>query len=148
MNVKIICKKENYETYAKMLEKAGFTISEDSDLIFKERNYHPETIIGRYNNNYEIIPYQQIIYVTSYGHEVFLYTQEKEYLIKEKLYEIEGLFEEQGFIRINKSTVINKHQIKEIRPKLNMKFQLLMKNGSVLDVTRSYYNRFREFIGF
>jgi two-component system, LytTR family, response regulator LytT len=148
VNIKIICKKENYDQYAKMLELAGFTINEDADLIFREQNFNQESIVGRYNQNYEIIPYQEILYVESFGHDILLHTQTKEYGIKEKLFEIEGLFEDRGFIRVNKSTVVNKHQIKEIRPKFNMKFQLLMKNGKEIDVTRSYYNKFREYIGF
>jgi two-component system, LytTR family, response regulator LytT len=148
VNVKIICKKENYDEYAKMLESAGFTINEEADLIFREQNYNQESIVGRYNQNYEIIPYQEVHVVESFGHDIILHTCDKEYGIKEKLFEIEGLFEDRGFVRVNKSTVINKHQIKEIRPKFNMKFQLLMKNGKEIDVTRSYYNKFREYIGF
>jgi len=131
-----------------MLEKGGFTISDDADIIFKEQNFAQDTIIGKYNNRYEIIHFSQIVYVESYGHDIFLHTIEKTFSIKEKLYEVEGLFEEKGFIRINKSCIVNKNQIKEIRPTFNTKLELLMKNKQKLDVTRSYYNRFKEFIGF
>lgn len=148
MKVKIVCRKENYQLYVEMLEKAGFTISQDATLTLREEDFERETLLGKYNDSYELIPYQDIQYVASYGHAVFCYTHDKEYLINEKLFEIEGIFENKGFIRINKSTVVNKKQIKLIKPKLNTRFLLEMKNGTELYVTRSYYYKFREFIGF
>jgi len=131
-----------------MLEQGGFIISDEADLVLKELNSSIDIIVGKYHDRYELIPYQAIVYVESFGHDVICHTLEKEYEIKEKLYEIEGLFEDKGFIRINKSCIINKWQIKEIRPSFNMKFILIMKNHHKLEVTRSYYYKFKEFIGF
>lgn len=131
-----------------MLEQGGFIISDEADLVLKELNSSIDIIVVKYHDRYELIPYQAIVYVESFGHDVICHTLEKEYEIKEKLYEIEGLFEDKGFIRINKSCIINKWQIKEIRPSFNMKFILIMKNHHKLEVTRSYYYKFKEFIGF
>jgi two-component system response regulator LytT len=148
MKIKIICQKDNFKEYSEMLERGGFTISNDADLIFKEVNYTQETIVGKYNNRYEIIPYQEIIYVESFGHEIILHALDKEYSIKEKLFEIEGMYIDKGFIRINKSCVVNKFQIKEIKPTFNTRLELIMKNNAKLYVTRTYYNQFKEYIGF
>lgn len=131
-----------------MLEQGGFIISDEADLVLKELNSSIDIIVGKYHDRYELIPYHAIVYVESFGYDVICHTLEKEYEIKEKLYEIEGLFEDKGFIRINKSCIINKWQIKEIRPSFNMKFILIMKNHHKLEVTRSYYYKFKEFIGF
>ncbi|QVK19117.1 LytTR family transcriptional regulator DNA-binding domain-containing protein [Mycoplasmatota bacterium] len=148
MKVKVICKKEKYSLYVEMLEKGGFTVSDEANLILKEHNFKTDSIVGKYNNRYEIIHYSDIIYVESFGHDINLHTLDKIYSIKEKLYEIEGIYQEKGFIRINKSCVVNKHQIKEIRPRFNTKLELLMNNKQKLEVTRSYYHQFKEFIGF
>lgn len=148
MLFKIMARKENYEKYKKMLEQGGFIVSDDADLVLKELNSTIDNIVGKYRDRYEFIPYQEIVYIESFGHDVICYTLEKEYAIKEKLYEIEGLFEDKGFIRINKSCIVNKWQIKEIRPSFNMKLILIMKNNHKLEVTRSYYYQFKEFIGF
>ena len=86
--------------------------------------------------------------VESYGHDIILHTIDKQYSIKDKLFEIEGMFEDRGLIRINKSQIINRSMIKEIRPAFNSKLTLLMKNGVLVDVTRSYLIRFKEYIGF
>lgn len=148
MKIKVISKKEKYSLYVEMLEKGGFTVSDDANLIFKEQNFITDSIVGKYNNRYEIIHYSDILYVESFGHDIILHTRDKTYSIKEKLYEIEGIYEDKGFIRINKSCVVNKNQIKEIKPTFNTKIELLMNNKQKLEVTRSYYNRFKEFIGF
>ncbi len=79
---------------------------------------------------------------------LFICTNKVAYACYNVTYEIEGMYDQKGFIRVNKSVVVNKNQIKEIRPKLNTKFQLLMKNGRKVDVTRSYYQKFKENIGF
>lgn len=147
MKVKVICRKEEYDKYTSMLKAGGFTISEDADLIFTDQTMKVETIVGKYNNTYHLINYKDIIYVESFGHEIILHTVQKEYLIKEKLYEVEGMLEGKGFIRVNKSCVINKSQIQEIQPTFKSKFILLMNDQQKIDVTRSYYQRFKERIG-
>ncbi|MBQ5989440.1 MAG: hypothetical protein IJL67_08100 [Oscillospiraceae bacterium] len=38
--------------------------------------------------------------------------------------------------------------VKKIRPALSMKYVLTMTNGTLVDVTRSYYSEFRKFFDF
>jgi len=148
VDIKIKCKKENYDTYAQMLKSAGFTISMDAELSFREDNFIQDTFIGKKDEVYEIIHYSKIVFVESFGHEIILHTLDKRFNIKEKLFEIEGVFEDRGLIRINKSQIINRDMIKEIRPSFNSKLTLLMKNGVLVDVTRNYLIKFKEYIGF
>lgn len=148
MDIKIICKRENYETYEKMLISAGFNVSSSAKLTFKEDDYEQDTFIGNDKGKFELVHYSKILYFESYGHEIIMNTLTKEYLIREKLYEVEGLLSNKGFIRINKSTVVNKFTIKEIIPTINSRLYLNMKNNKQLVVTRSYSLAFKEFIGF
>lgn len=148
MDIKIICKKENYEMYKKMLESAGFTINMEAELTFREDNFIQDTVIGQIDDKYEIIHYTKIVIVESFGHDVVLHTIDKKFMLKQKLYEIEGVFEDRGLIRVNKSQIVNRTMIKEIRPAFNSKLSLLMKNGMLVDVTRNYLIRFKEYIGF
>ena len=147
MNIKIICRKENYDKYKEMLEQAGFTISTDAELTFKEDDYNQETFIGQINSKYEIIHYSKIVFIESFGHEINLNTIDKTYAIREKLYEIEGVLHDRDFIRINKSQIINKKAIQEIIPTFNSRINLLMKNNQKLTVTRNYNQCFKRSIG-
>lgn len=147
LKVKIICKQENYNLYKEMLEKAGFTISIDADITFKEDDFIKDTFIGLIDSKYEVIKFQEIIYIESFGHDIVCHTVKKEYKIKEKLYEIENILYDKDFIRVNKSQIISKAYIKEIKPTFNSKMILVLRNGDVIYVTRNYYQEFKKFIG-
>jgi two-component system response regulator LytT len=130
-----------------MLEKAGFTISIDADITLKEDDFKRDTFIGLIQDTYELIRYEEIIYIESFGHEIICHTPQKEYQIKEKLYEVESILHDSGFIRINKSQIISKAYIKEIKPTFNYRMILVLKNGEKVFVTRNYYQAFKKFIG-
>lgn len=147
MKIKIICRKENYDEYKAMLESSGFVVSEDAVLTFKEDDYNQETFIGEVNSKYEIIHYSKIVFIESFGHEINLHTIDKSYLIRERLYEVEGVLHDKGFIRINKSQIINTKAIQEIIPTFNSRINLLMKNNEKLTVTRNYNQSFKRSIG-
>ncbi len=148
LKVKIISSKDNYIKYKKQLESAGFIISDDADIVFKEVDMVQDTFIGLLEDQYEVIHYSKILYFEAFGHDIFLRTIDKEYKTKEKLYEIETILYEKNFIRINKSQIINKYGIKTIIPSFNSRINLVMKNDDVVYVTRVYSSRFKEFIGF
>jgi two-component system response regulator LytT len=113
----------------------------------KKVNNQIETIIGENNGDYVIINYQDIVYIESYSHEILCHTQTDTYYIKEKLYEIEGMFNDVGFIRIHKSYIINQKQIKRIIPEFNRKFKLILNNDKVVEVSRRYFVEFKQAIG-
>lgn len=148
LKVKIIASNDMHDTYKEMLEKAGFIISEDANLIFKEQDTKRESVLGKKDDKYEVIPYIKILYIESFGHDVYVKLMNDSYLVKERLYELEIAFSEQSFIRINKSMIVNKYGIKEIIPSFNSRLTLVMKNDDVLYVSRSYLPMFKEFIGF
>lgn len=148
MKIKLICKKENYEKYKELLEKSGFVISNDAKLIFKEEDYIQESFIGEQSGEYEIIHFSKIVYIESFGHNIYLHTLENEYKIREKLYEVEGILGNKSFIRINKSTIVSKGGIKKIKPSLNGRIDLSLKNDKVVYVSKNYSKQFKEFIGF
>ncbi len=148
MKVKLLCDKEKLEEYKTKLEN-GITISQDDfELIVIEPDFHKTEIIGKTKKDeYEIIKWSEILYVESYGHEIIATTVSGKRTIKEKLYEIEGIFQDKGFLRVNKSYVINKGYIKTIKPTFNTKLVLTMKDDSIIEVTRNYYYSFKSSIG-
>lgn len=148
MKIKIICVQENYSQYKKMLEKSGFEVSTNADLVFKEENYSQDTFIGELEGEYEIIHYSKIIFVESFGHNIVLHTKTSSFNIREKLYQVEGLLQDKGFLRINKSTIVSKAGIKKIKPSINGRFDLILKTNHTVYVSKNYNKQFKEFIGF
>lgn len=148
MDVKIICAKENYEKYKKMLEKSGFVVSNDSSLVLREEDFIQDTFIGEKDDGYEIIQYSKILYIESFGHTIVLHTKNDSYNIREKLYELEIILVNYNFIRINKSTIVAKNAIKKIKPTFNGRIDLHLINGSIVYVSKRYRRQFKDFIGF
>jgi len=67
--------------------------------------------------------------------------------VKDKLYQLEALLPPQTFLRISQSVIVNRNNIKKISPGIGAHYFLTMKNNVRVDVTRSYYNRFKTEIG-
>lgn len=149
MKVKLLCNKEMYEKYKSRLENEKFEFTdEDFDLIVVDPNFRKTELVGKNERGeYEFISYNDIVFVESFGHEIIAHKAQCDLIVKEKLYEIEGMFKDKGFIRIHRSYVINKAFIKTIKPTFNTKFIITMKNGSVIEVSRSYYYIFKDSIG-
>jgi two-component system response regulator LytT len=146
MKVKLICDQDKYEEYKKILTSKGFEIDDNATIVFEdlERTDH---FIGKIDNTLSAIKYDDIIYIESYGHNVYLVTSDGRYQIKERLYEAFEKVEKGDFIKISISVIINPKHIKKIKATYNQKFHLTMKNGDVVDVTRSYYNDFKDKLG-
>lgn len=148
MKVRLLCRDENYDKYLEDLKNGNIEISNNADITLIENNYEINSILGKHNEEYELLYPENIIFIESYSNEIICHTVEGTFNIKEKLYEIEGLFSKYGFIRVNISYVVNKQYIKRIKPTYNSKFILTMSNGQKVDVTRTYYNKFKDFIGY
>ena len=65
-------------------------------------------------------------------------------LIRMKLYEIEELLMSKDFIRVSKYCLINIGKIDYIKPALNSKLDLLMKNEDHIEVNRAYLKDFKS----
>lgn len=65
-------------------------------------------------------------------------------LVRMKLYEIEELLLNKDYIRVSKYCLVNIGKIDYIRPALNSKLDLLMKNKEHIEVNRAYLKEFRK----
>ncbi|TVP96336.1 MAG: LytTR family transcriptional regulator [Acholeplasmatales bacterium] len=68
----------------------------------------------------------------------------KRFIVKMKLYEIEEQLVDKRFIRVSKYALVNINKIDYIKPALNSKLTLLMKNGDEVEVNRHYYKAFKK----
>ena len=87
----------------------------------------------------------EVTFIEAYGKDIEIHTGEGTFLSQERMYMLETLLDPQEFLRVSKSVIISKKHIKRIRPSLSMKFILTLSDGTLVDVTRSYYNDFKRF---
>ena len=108
----------------------------------------PGHLTGQAGDNYELISYQDIILLETEAGNIYARTAKgRDYRIKEKLYELEESLAGEGFIRINKSNIVNVLHINEIVPWFNGRLLLKLNNTKEVEVSRSYAGDFKDFLG-
>lgn len=103
-----------------------------------------ETITGAFEDREYEISVHDIFYVESVDNKTFIYTKDKVYSIRERLYEVEELLSELSFLRISKSVVVNLLKIKSIKPALNGRFGAILTNGEEVIISRKYVPVLKE----
>ena len=81
---------------------------------------------------------KDIYYFEAVDNKVFVYLEKDVYECKLMLYELEQRFAETDFFRATKSTIVNLSKVRSFSPAFNGRFELLMKNGEKLIVSRQY----------
>jgi len=129
------------------LDKKDIEISEESKLILTEEEYVGDSVECRDDEGIVFVNTEDICYIESVGHDVYVNTNDSKYKTKYRIYQLERLLPAERFIRISNAVIIKKNSIRHIKPALSCKFCLTLTNGASVDVTRTYYYRFKEFYG-
>ncbi len=103
-----------------------------------------DTVTGLRENKYAVIEPKDILYLEASSDCIVAHTVSHEYRMKETLQYYETLWTEKGFIRANKSQLINLLHVKEIIPWFNSRYVLRMVNGAELEVSKMYSKRLRS----
>jgi len=110
------------------------------DLIVKGEDLH---IVGSNEFGQKNVESRNFYYFIVEDDDVYGVISNTRLLIKTKLYEIEELLKHKDFIRVSKYCLVNIGKIEYIKPALNSKLDLLMKNGEHVEVNRGYYKDFK-----
>ena len=147
MRIKLRLNKTTQESIQGELTEKNIEISEESKLILTEEDYIGDNLECRDEKGIVIVNTENICYMESVGHDVYVYADNMQYKTRLRIYQLEKLLPSDIFIRISNSIIIRKNSIRHIKPALSCKFYLTLTNGDVVDVTRSYYYKFKEFYG-
>lgn len=116
----------------------------DLEVFFREHVRIPKgnQLITAFKKNgrIELLPYQLIFFIEAIGRDVYVYTENDGYQLKERLYEFEKF---NGYCRVNKSTIVNMRMIKSIVPFINGKLLLILKDEQEIEVSKKYVKEFR-----
>lgn len=108
-----------------------------------------DKIIGRFENErYIVMSFDQIFYFEARGNYTFCITEDGEYKVKEKLYELEARLPQIKFIRVGKSFIANIENVKEIVPWFGRRLILKFAGSKrEIEVSKNYVKSFKEFLG-
>lgn len=91
-----------------------------------------------------LIKAEQILFIQTDRPYVAIHTMEQRYLNSTTLKQILMTLSSNDFIRIHKSAVINIHYLKSYSSRQNGDYDVLMKNGITLRLSRTYAKAFKE----
>ena len=94
-----------------------------------------------------LIDAKSVLYFESVDKQSFLYTESDVYELSLKLYEIEEMLSDAGFIRSAKSQILNIHKISSLCPDFGGRIEVTMQNGEKLIVSRQYSKSLKERLG-
>lgn len=146
MKIKLLINENRIAEISEKLTALGIEIDDDADLVLMERDKCISHLPVKNEKGERFnVPVEDIVYLESYSHSVDVHTMDECYKSNERLYQLYSMLDPQSFLRISNSVIISRRHVKKIKPALSMKFVLTLSDGTLVDVTRSYYNIFKEF---
>lgn len=146
MKIRLAISDDKLDEVKHFFEEKGIEIDDDSEYVLTMREGHVGHLSARNMKTGDkvYISTDDILYIESYGHQMEITTENGTFSGTDPLCQLIVILDPKKFTRISKSVIIAKNKVKQIRPSLSMKFVLTMRDGRRLEVTRSFYNSFRD----
>lgn len=107
-------------------------------------NENQKKIIGLNDEVKHVLNIKEIYYFDTVDKKSFAYLKEAVYQVQYSLYELETLCSSLGFIRINKSMIVNIYKVSCIKSSINMKLKIQLDNAEMLVISRHYKKVFEN----
>ncbi|MDQ0218627.1 response regulator [Peribacillus cavernae] len=95
-----------------------------------------------------LVDISSIIFIGSTEGKTLIKTTAAEYKITESLVTLEKKLNNSSFVRVHRSYLVNVNEISEIEPWFNSTYNLIMKDGSKVPVSRTYVKDLKQLLGF
>lgn len=122
-------------------EKFNRTIDRVLPLIHNERSSHNVRPAGGLvvteQDNHFLIPYNDIIYISSHGKQSVIHTAEREVVAARLLLDLEQRIPAARFMRIHKQYIVNLEYISHIQYMLGGRYQAFLKDSEATSLTVS-----------
>lgn len=110
----------------------------------REDLYYTNTLTGLSGNTFAVLDPGGVLYLEAGSDGITAYTATNRYSVKETLHYYETIWAAKGFIRINKSQLVNLVHVKEIVPWFNSRYVLRMDNNAELEVSKTFSKKLRS----
>lgn len=120
-------------------------LNESAEGDRKYQNERP-VLYGVYEDEKFLLEIEDIYYFDTVDRRTFAYGKSSVYQLGRTLSMLEQELKPYGFVRINKSILVNIYQIKKIKPEPNMKIIAILKNNEKLQINRGYKRSFEDYL--
>ncbi|MBU5439513.1 LytTR family transcriptional regulator DNA-binding domain-containing protein [Tissierella sp. MSJ-40] len=105
-----------------------------------------EIILGKNEKLTKKILPNDIFYLETVERRCYAYLESEVYQIDFNLKNFQERFLNNGFIQIGKSMIVNVYKIDRVKTDSNMRMRLIMENGEVLILNRTFKKNFMEYL--
>lgn len=109
-------------------------------LIFLGK--HSQRLAGKVDDTEITFSLNDVYYFESVDKMSFAYLDNNVVRIGVRLRDLESAYFELGFVRVNKSTILNIYKVDSLKSELNMRVIALLNNGERIQISRSYKAKF------
>ena len=120
---------------------------EINEIVRKCSNEHPNMIAGIKGDMVEVLEPSNIYRVFAEAGKVFAETNNGQYLLRLRLYEIEQRLSGDSFVRISNSDIVNLKKVKYFDLSFAGTICVSLSNGTVTYVSRRYVAKIKQLLG-
>ena len=120
---------------------------EINDILNMLSSKTPEVITGFYNDLAEILSPDDIIRIFAEDGKIFASVNSKEYILRQRLYELEEQLNKYSFVRISNSEIINLKKVRNFDLSLSGTICVTLSDGTATYVSRRYVSKIKQVLG-
>ncbi len=120
---------------------------EINDILNTLSSKTPEVITGFHNDLAEILSLDDIIRIYAAGGKTFASVKEKEYTLRQRLYELEEQLTKRSFVRISNSEIINLKKVRNFDLSISGTICVTLSDSTVTYVSRRYVSKIKQVLG-
>ena len=150
MKVQLFVSKDLEEPYAEIytdvltdnIQKAMVLL--ESETQENEEGSSDNSILAvKKGQDIVLLDFEDIFMIRVEDKQTKVFTENKDYLVKKPLYQIEESLDS-NFVRVSKTTIVNLRKIKRVAPSLRGMMFIELKNGLKDNISRKYLADFKS----
>ena len=110
----------------------------------EKQNFISSILVTDHNNKKLLLQIKDTFYFSANSPYISIYHSSKKYLLTETLKSLEKQLDDNQFVRIHKSYIVNIHKISSIQSRQNGDYDITLSDNTILRVSRSYAKNFKS----
>ncbi len=120
---------------------------EVNEIMRKLSEERPEVLAGFRGDTLEILEKNEVFRIFSQSGKVFAITGRGEYILRQRLYELEEKLIKDSFVRISNSEIVNLRKIKSFDLSFAGTICVVFTDGTSTYVSRRYVSKIKSILG-
>ncbi|HEX2938615.1 MAG TPA: LytTR family DNA-binding domain-containing protein [Ruminiclostridium sp.] len=145
MKVELKIEAEAIEPYAEIHTAEVTEQINNAVKILSAGQFKP--LVGYKDKRAFIMRLPEVLCISCKGQNVAARTEKGEFILKQRIYELEEMLYSKGFLRISSSAIINIDKISNFEMSFNGTMQVQFRDGSYEYASRRYVSKVKKYLG-